>query len=177
MNDTTAPKIDTTTLLADIKKKANKADALEVPAVEVPVAPVVELPNVDSTDIAQVSKDLETVQANLPVAEGVAEYQQYTSSRVSTTLITPSGKRIRFSNYQYYTVDSDIINYLDKEIAAGLKGFIKGKLLTSAELDPEAAKKREIIEEFKASQEGRDFGNTKPKSERTTALSSDQVAN
>ena len=35
----------------------------------------------------------------------------------------------------------------------------------------------QIIDEFKASQEGREFGDTKPESERTTALSSGQVAN
>jgi len=157
MSDDNAPKIDTATLLADIKKKANKSAALEG-ASEVPTEAVV------------------PVVAPDPV-ESAAEYQQYTASRVSTCLITPTGKRINFSNYQYYTKDLEIITYLDKEIKTGLIGFIKGKMLTAAQLDPEAAKKREIIEEFKASQEGREFGNTKDVAERTTALSSDHVAN
>lgn len=178
MNDIPKAKIDTATLLANLKNKAKP----EVPAVE--AAPVV--PEL-ATAIDLGVKKLEAagvevapvIPATAPpvIAELVAEYQQYTASRVSTCLITPTGKRINFSDYQYYTRDPEIIQYLDKEIKAGLIGFIKGKLLTAAELDPEATKKREIIEEFKASQEGRDFGNTKPESERTAALSSDQVAN
>lgn len=180
MNDSPENKIDTATLLANLKKKANQKvspveTALVVPGVD----------SVKSADIVQVEKDLETVQVNLPELPAAevpkvkekAEYQQYTASRVSTCLITPTGKRINFSNYQYYTKDPEIIRYLDKEITAGLKGLIKGKVLTASELNPEAAKKREIIEEFKVSQEGREFGSTKPESERTTALSSDQVAN
>ncbi len=164
------PKIDTATLLADIKKKANKSAALEV----APEVSVVEsaTPNADKL-LASV---IAPVVTPAPV-ESVAEYQQYTSSRVSTCLITPTGKRINFSSYQYYTKDPEIVAYLDAEISRGLIGFIKGKMLAAAELDPEAAKKREIIEEFKASQEGRDFGGTKPKSEQSTALSSDHVAN
>ena len=165
MNDTTAA------LLAKLKAKTNP-DAL---------AP-------DSINIAQVAKDVETVEAN-PVIKTemigakslappalVAEYQQYTAAKVSTCLITSTGKRINFTNYQYYTKDPEIIRYLDREIANGLIGFIRGKMLTAAELDPETAKKREIIEEFKASQEGREFGDTKSIAERTTALTSGQVA-
>jgi len=163
MNDTPEAKIDTATLLADIKKKANKAAALKVPVVE--AAPTIEA-----------AQPIPAVAPPDPPAQ-VAEYQQYTSSRISTCLITPTGKRINFSNYQYYTKDPEIVRYLDKEIAQGLRGFVKGKILTAAELDPEAAKKRKIIDEFKASQEGREFGNTKDVAERTAALSTDHVAN
>ncbi len=147
MSDTTQP-VDTATLLANLKDKA------------APTVPT------ESTEV-------------VPPAQAVPEdqYQQYTASRVSTCLITPSGKRINFTNYQLYTKDSEIIRYLDREIEAGTIGIIKGKILTTSELNPEAAKKREIIEEFKASQEGREFGNTKPTEERTSALSSSQVAN
>ena len=153
------PKIDTSVLLANLKKRADP----EVPVVKtapalataaIPAAPVVEV------EPAQ-----------------IAEYQQYTSSRIATCLITQSGKRINFTNYQYYTKDPDIIAYMDTELKNGLRGFRKGKKLTATELDPETAKKREIIDEFKASQEGREFGNTKPELERSTALSSDHVAN
>lgn len=163
MTATNAPKIDTATLLANLKTKA------DTPAVPVEVAAV----SSAVTPAAPVIKEA----ASPDSPELVAEYQQYTSARISTCLITNKGKRINFSSYQYYTKDSEIIRYLDKEIAAGLGGFVKGKLLTAAELDPEATKRRKIIEEFKASQEGREFGNTKPKAQRNSALSSDQVAN
>ena len=158
-------KIDTATLLANLKNKADPH--IPLPAVEAaPVIPAVAPAPVVDPPV-------------LPVVEiAPAElYQQYTSSRVSTCLITPTGKRINFTNYQYYTKDPEIVRYLDREIEGGLKVITKGKKLTAEELNPEAAKKREIIEEFKASQEGREFGDTKDVSERTTALSSDQVAN
>ena len=115
--------------------------------------------------------------APAPAVKEKAIYQQYTASKVSTCLVTPGGKRINFTNYQTYTKDPEIIAYLDAEIAGGLTNFTKGKLLTAEELNPEAAKKREIIEEFKASQEGREFGDTKAVADRSSALSSDQVAN
>jgi hypothetical protein len=150
MND---PKVDAASLLANLK---NKSDS-EVPTEKVaPVSPVLSNPN---------------------PATSVPEYQVYNSSRISTCLFTTSGKRINFSNYQYYTKDTEIIAYLDREIKDGLTGFTKGKMLSAEDLNPEAAKKREIIEEFKASQEGREFGNTKRVEERTNALSTDGVAN
>lgn len=176
MNDKTEQKIDTATLLANLRNKANP----EVPAVV--AAPAVlepeSAPAISAADEFNLSAGIAPPDPPAPVvAEPVAEYQQYTASRVSTCLITPTGKRINFTNYQYYTKDPKIIRYLDTEISRGLKGFIKGKVLTAEELNPDAAKKREIIEEFKVSQEGREFGNTKPESERSTALSSDHVAN
>jgi hypothetical protein len=143
-------KIDTTTLLANLKKKADP----EVPAP------------------AQESMLAEEKLS----PKSVSEYQQYIAARVSTCLITTTGKRINFINYQYYTKDPEIVSFLDKEISQGLKGFTKGKVLTAEELNPEAAKKRAIIDDFKASQEGREFGDSKNKSERTIALTSSQVA-
>lgn len=162
MNDTPKVKIDTATLLANLKNKADPDVSVSSPAVE--VAPV------------EASLDPPAIVPAVP-AVPVELYQQYASSRVSTCLITPTGKRINFTNYQYYTKDPEIMRYLDREIATGLKVITKGKKLTADELNPEAAKKREIIEEFKASQEGREFGDTKDASDRTSALSSDQVAN
>ena len=163
MNDN----VDTSTLLANLKSKAN------------PEAPIVEATSGVATAAATEAPPAidAVVDAIVATADPEESYQQYTASRVSTCLITPSGKRVNFTNYQYYTKDAEIIAYLDQEIKRGLIGFTKGKVLTVAELNPEAAKRREIIEEFKASQEGRDFGSTKPESERSTALSSDQVAN
>ena len=155
MNDTTKPevKLDASSILAKAKASIEGSDNAP-PEVEAP----------------------DTVVQTVVVPSEGAVYQQYSSARTSTCLITPTGKRINFTSYQYYTKDPEIIAYLDKAIKDGLRGFTKGKKLTAEELNPEAAKKREIIEEFKASQEGREFGNTKAVEARTTALSSGQVA-
>jgi hypothetical protein len=85
------------------------------------------------------------------------EYQQYTSARISTCLITPTGKRINFTNYEYYTKDKEIITFLDEELENGCRAFVKGQLLSVDDINPAAAAKRKIIEDFKASQDGRDF--------------------
>lgn len=143
-------KVDAATLLANLKDKTNPESSTP------PVVPVV---------------------PDAPAKTNEDKYQQYNSSRVSACLITPTGKRINFTNYQYYTKDPEIVAYLDSQIQQGLSGFVKGNLLTAAELDPETAKRRKIIEEFKASQEGREFGDTKPKSERVITITSDEVAN
>jgi hypothetical protein len=84
-------------------------------------------------------------------------YQQYTCSRVSTCMITPLGKRANFTNYEYYTKDPDIIEYLDAEIEFGVRGIKKGALVAAEDINPMAALKRQHIEEFLASQEGRDY--------------------
>lgn len=91
------------------------------------------------------------------------EYQQYSSSRISTCMIVPGGKRINFTNYEYYTKDPEIIAYLDKEIAAGMRVITKGKMVSQDDLNPAAALRRKTIEEFKASQEGRDFSESRAK--------------
>jgi len=89
--------------------------------------------------------------------EAAAEYKQYTSSKISTCLFTPTGKRINFTNYEYYTKDPEIMEYLDYEIANGLIGFKAGKMVKAEDINPMAALKRRHIEEFLASQEGRDY--------------------
>jgi len=162
MSNENKVKVDTAALLANLKNKANPEGS----------APVVE--TVVETDPVVVPTAAAPVVIPTPVVD---QYQQYTASRASTCLITPTGKRINFTNYQYYTKDPEIVAYLDREIASGLRGFTKGKVLTAEELNPEAALKRKIIDEFKDSQEGREFGNTKAVEDRTTALSSGQVAN
>lgn len=100
-------------------------------------------------------KDLKAKFANEAAAD--AEYQQYTSARIAASLITPEGKRINFTNYEYYTKDTDIMEYLNNQIAKGLKGFKRGKMVRASEINPMAALKRKHIEEFLASQAGRDF--------------------
>ena len=88
---------------------------------------------------------------------GKKEYQQYQSARVSTCLVTPAGQRINFTNYNFYTKDADTIAYLDGAIEKGMRAISKGEKLSADEINPAAAAKRKIIEDFKASQEGRDF--------------------
>lgn len=88
---------------------------------------------------------------------GEPEYQQYASTRLSICLIVPGGKRINFTNYEYYTKDPEIMEYLDTQIAKGLRGYAKGKRVRAEDINPMAALKRKHIEEFMASQEGRDF--------------------
>ena len=92
------------------------------------------------------------------VTEGPkAEFQQYTSALVATCLFTPTGKRINFANYEYYTKDSEIIEYMDAQLKIGLRGFKKGEIVLAEDINPMAALKRKHIEEFLASQVGRDF--------------------
>ena len=108
-------------------------------------------------------------------------YTQYTSSRISTCLITPSGKRINFTNYEYYTQDLENISYLDREIDRGIRGITKGKQVTEADINPLTAQKRKHIEEFLASQTGRDFSSGKLSKEeavtQSSIMSSKEVAN
>jgi hypothetical protein len=104
-------------------------------------------------------------------------FQHYSSSRVSTCLVTTAGVRINFTNYEYYTKNPDIIEYLNEAIAVGLRGITKGEMVSKDELSPMAALKRKHIAEFLASQKGRDYGDTKDKSQRTKTLTTDQVAN
>ncbi len=89
------------------------------------------------------------------------QYQQYTSSRISTCLITPTGKRINFTNYEYYTKDPEIIAYLDNLIKARVRGFTKGAVVTAEDINPMAALKRKHIQEFLDSQAGRKFDSLK----------------
>lgn len=80
------------------------------------------------------------------------KFQRYTSARPSGKLITKAGKRIGFTNFEFFTKDQDIIDYLDEEIAGGLQGFVKGKLMTKSERDPMEVLRKKHFEEFKATQ-------------------------
>ena len=108
-------------------------------------------------------------------------YTQYTSSRIATCFITPGGKRINFTNYEYYTQDLENISYLDREIERGIRGIIKGKQVTAEDINPLSAQKRKHIEEFLASQAGRDFSSGKISSQeaamKSSIMSSADVAN
>jgi hypothetical protein len=98
-------------------------------------------------------------------------YQQYTCSRVSTCLITPTGKRVNFTNYEYYTKDPDIIEYLNAEIQNGIRGIKSGQQVKAADINPMAALKRKHIEEFLASQDGRDYSSGTLSPEKLAAKS------
>ncbi len=87
----------------------------------------------------------------------IKEYQQYSSARISTCMVTPGGIRINFTDYTYYTKNEEVMEYLDKAIDDGCKAITKGVRVSADEINPAAAAKRKIIEEFKKSQEGRDF--------------------
>ena len=80
------------------------------------------------------------------------KYQHYASSRVSTRMLTKTGREIKFVNYQFITDDKDLIEYLNGEIDAGLKAITKGELLTHAESNPmeilKAALKKELEAEI-----------------------------
>ena len=84
-------------------------------------------------------------------------FQQYSSARQSCSLITPTGARINFTNYEFYTKEPAFIEYIDSLIDSGVRGFKKGKAVHASEVNPMAALKRKHIEEFLASQTGRDF--------------------
>lgn len=109
------------------------------------------------------------------------KFQHYSYSRVSTQLVTEKGKLIKFNNYEFITSDKECIDYLDEQIAGGLIGFAKGKLLTASEANPKERLKKEIIAEYLANQEklkapGRDFGKTEG-AIKTGAASTKHVAN
>lgn len=95
--------------------------------------------------------------ANLPPKASTELYTQYTSSRLATCFITEAGIRINFTNYEYYTKNPVVIEYLDSQIAQGQRTIAKGKQVKAEDINPMAAKKRKHIEEFLASQVGRDF--------------------
>ena len=86
-----------------------------------------------------------------PVQEPVLEikFQHYECARQSTKLLTPTGRAIIFINHEFITSDEGLIEYLNNEIANGLRDVTKGALMTAAEADPMAALKAKWIEEGK----------------------------
>ena len=101
------------------------------------------------------------------------KFQHYKSSRQAVKLISKTGRKIIFVNFQYLTCEKEIIEYLDEEIELGLNVITKGELLTSAEADPMASLKRKHIAEYLAKEQkeltdaalgkSKDMGNTKSK--------------
>jgi len=81
------------------------------------------------------------------------EFQVYKSSRIAMRLITPKGRRITFTNFTFITQDEALIEYLDSEIDQGLNSVTKDKVMTSDELNPMEALKREHFIEFQKQQD------------------------
>lgn len=117
-------------------------------------------------------------------AEDEQSYQHYSSSRIAMRMITPTGKRITFTNFTFITADDEVIAYIDSEIAQGLREVKKGKRMTHAEADPMQALKRQIIKEYEAdkakqaakpAEEKKDLGSSEQG--RINALSTEGVAN
>jgi len=112
------------------------------------------------------------------------QFQEYKSSRSAMRLITDTGIKITFTNFRLLTQTKEAIEYLDKEIASGLPGITKGKLLTLDEVNPmetmrrdlESKIRKELAEEAKQAALGntKDMGsygaaNLNPSSSKTVA--------
>lgn len=78
------------------------------------------------------------------------KFQHYSYAKAATQMITPLGKKFSFIKSAYITDDSEIIEYLDDCIAAGMKEIVKGSLLTAKDADPMRAVKDAAIAEYKA---------------------------
>ncbi len=95
-------------------------------------------------------------------------YHQYFSTRPIMNIATTTGKMIHFVGSTYVTDAEDEIAFLDNEIRAGLKAiYVKQdkKTVSAVELDPLAAIKKKVIDEYLAAQAAqadvsRDMGNT-----------------
>lgn len=139
--------------------KTKKAETPEAPDLSVGEVPeeVQTAPTPEPEPV--VEPEPEVVEPVAPVLKdtSIKEYQSYTSARISTCLVTPGGIRINFTDYSLYTKNEDVIEYLNKTIKDGCKAIKIGERLSADEINPAAAFKRKVIEEFKASQEGRDF--------------------
>jgi hypothetical protein len=96
-------------------------------------------------------------EGQLTVALGNNNYQQFSCNRVACCVITPSGKRVNFTNYEHYTKDPEIVEFITEQIYLGARGFTKGAVVPAEDVNPQSAMKRKIIEEFLLSQKGRDF--------------------
>ena len=80
------------------------------------------------------------------------EFQKYTSSRQAVRLITDNGFRITFTDHTFLTQNEGAIEYLDREIAKGLRSITKGDVLTTEDLDPMAVLRKKFFAEFQEKQ-------------------------
>lgn len=87
-----------------------------------------------------------------PAAAEEKKYQHYAYAKAATQLITDSGKKFSFVDHKFITDDQEIIEYLDREIAAGLGVITKGALLSSRESDPMRSVKEKAVADYIAEQ-------------------------
>lgn len=71
----------------------------------------------------------------------------YRSTMQAHKLIRPDGKVIHVTNFQYVTDDKLDIAYLDNEISLGFPYLKAAEQVTSTDLDPVAAFRKQIAEE------------------------------
>ena len=88
-----------------------------------------------------------------PTPKEERQYQTYFHSMSSSKMLTDKGTPIIFQEHKCYTDVQEVMDYLDKEIAGGLKLITKGELVTSEDLDPMAAIKKRVIAEYLKDQE------------------------
>jgi len=80
------------------------------------------------------------------------QFQTYSSPKSSFRMMTPKGRRINFIKGKHITCIPEEIEYLDDEIAAGIRFITKGEPVTSEDLDPMAALKKRLRAEILAEQ-------------------------
>lgn len=108
--------------------------------------------NPSSNDITE-NKPIVMAETKDKSAQSVM-WQQYKSARPSVRTITSSGKRICFTNYEYFTREKDVVEWLDSEISNyGLPGITKGELMSTSERDPMEKLKKQHIAEYLAAEE------------------------
>ena len=115
------------------------------------------------------------------------EFSHYKSSRPAVRLITPTGIRIKFVNFELLTEEEAVIEYLDAELKVnGLPGISKmTEKVTLSDRDPMKRLEKELRIKIKAElrQEAIDLAEGKTrdmgKTEQTglNVLSSSDVAN
>lgn len=107
------------------------------------------------------------------------KYQAYSSSVPMMRMVTPTGRHIIFTDGSFITDNSELIQYLDGEIAAGLNVITKGEKVATPEKDPMAGLRERIIAEYFAAQSanaGKDFGDTESKGKLGGATTSQKLA-
>jgi|TARA_R110000764_G_scaffold58467_8_gene127122 hypothetical protein len=138
--------------------------------------------NITASAILANLKAKEDTKEDAPVE---AQFQQYKSARPAVRLVTYSGLRLTFTNFQFLTQSEEAIDYLDSEIAKGLQGISKGDVLTTSDLDPMQSMRKqvraELLAEIQAAAaneavgKSRDMGETENKAKISPA-STKQVA-
>ena len=98
--------------------------------------------------LAKVNPTAAALNANPAVKVPELKFQHYACAKQATQMITDAGKKFAFVNHKLITRDQDIMEYLDREIDAGLRGITKGDLLTATESDPMRAIKEAGVREY-----------------------------